>query len=148
MRSQTLNQQGIPFFGGEVLSFFILGFPDGSDGEESACSEGDLVQSLSQKHPLEKRIDYPFLYSCLENSMDRGAWWAIAHVPWDCKELDTTKQLVLPLHTLKLCSDNWLWLEFPVSCELLILNAFSSAYALQWIICSYICPFSNWVVIF
>ena len=73
MRSQTLNQQGIPFFGGEVLSFFILGFPDGSDGEESACSEGDLVQSLSQKHPLEKRIDYPFLYSCLENSMDRGA---------------------------------------------------------------------------
>ena len=22
---------------------------------------------------------YPFQYSCLENSMDRGAWWAIVH---------------------------------------------------------------------
>ena len=21
----------------------------------------------------------PFQYSCLENSMDRGAWWAIVH---------------------------------------------------------------------
>ena len=26
-------------------------------------------------------------YSCLENSMDRGAWWAN---PWNCKESDTT----------------------------------------------------------
>ena len=25
-----------------MLSFLILGFPDGSDCEESACSEGDL----------------------------------------------------------------------------------------------------------
>ena len=23
--------------------------------------------------------DYPFQYSCLENPMDRGAWWATAH---------------------------------------------------------------------
>ena len=22
---------------------------------------------------------YPFQYSCLENSMDRGAWWATTH---------------------------------------------------------------------
>ena len=22
---------------------------------------------------------YPFQYSCLENSMDRGAWWATVH---------------------------------------------------------------------
>ena len=22
---------------------------------------------------------YPFQYSCLENPMDRGAWWATAH---------------------------------------------------------------------
>ena len=28
--------------------------PDGSDGEESACSAGELGQSLSQEHILEK----------------------------------------------------------------------------------------------
>ena len=33
-------------------------------------------------------------YSCLENSMDRGAWWATIH---GVAELDTTDQLTLPL---------------------------------------------------
>ena len=30
----------------------------------------------------------PLQYSCLENSMDRGAWWATVHGV--VKELDTT----------------------------------------------------------
>ena len=30
------------------------GFPGGSDGKESACNAGDLVQSLSWEDPLEK----------------------------------------------------------------------------------------------
>ena len=34
------------------------------------------VQSLSLEDPLEKD-GYPLQYFCLENSMDRGAWWAI-----------------------------------------------------------------------
>ena len=33
----------------------------------------------------------PLQYSCLENSMDRGDWWATVH--GISKELDTTKQL-------------------------------------------------------
>ena len=33
-------------------------------------------------------IGYPLQYSCLENSMDRGAWWAIVHGV--AKELDAT----------------------------------------------------------
>ena len=37
---------------------------------------------------------YPLQYSCLNNSMDRGACWAS---PWVCKELETTEQLALPL---------------------------------------------------
>ena len=32
-----------------------------------------------------------FQYSCLENSMDRGAWWATGHGV--TKESDTTEQL-------------------------------------------------------
>ena len=36
----------------------------------------------------------PLQYSCLENPMDRGAWWTTVH-GWDCKESDTTEQLPL-----------------------------------------------------
>ena len=32
------------------------------------------VQSLGQEDPLKK--EYPLQYSCLKNSMDRGAWQA------------------------------------------------------------------------
>ena len=32
----------------------------------------------------------PLQYSCLEISMNRGAWWAAAH--GDCKELDMTER--------------------------------------------------------
>ena len=34
-----------------------------------------------------------FQYSCLENSMDRGAWCLVGYSSWDHKESDTTKQL-------------------------------------------------------
>ena len=33
----------------------------------------------------------PLQYSCLENPMDRGGWWAIVH--GGCKELDMTKAI-------------------------------------------------------
>ena len=36
------------------------------------------VQSLSQEDPLE-RGTATLQYSSLENSMDRGAWWATVH---------------------------------------------------------------------
>ena len=39
---------------------------------------------------------YPLQYSCLENSMDRGAWWATIH---GVAELDMTEQLSLSLCT-------------------------------------------------
>ena len=35
------------------------------------------VRSLGWEDPLEKGM--ALHYSCLENSMDRGAWWATAH---------------------------------------------------------------------
>ena len=31
-----------------------MGFPGDSDGKESACNAGDLVQSLGREDPLEK----------------------------------------------------------------------------------------------
>ena len=36
------------------------------------------IQSLDQKDPLEEEGN-PLQYSCLENFMDRGAWWATVH---------------------------------------------------------------------
>ena len=37
------------------------------------------VWSLGREGPLEYKMATPPQYSCLENSMDRGAWWAIVH---------------------------------------------------------------------
>ena len=56
-----------------------MGFTVGSDGKESACNAGD--QSLipgSRRSPGEGNGN-PFQYSCLENSMDKGAWWVTVH---------------------------------------------------------------------
>ena len=54
-------------------------FPGGSDGKESACNAGDpgLIPGLSRS-PGEGS-GYPLQYSCLENSMDRGAWQVAVH---------------------------------------------------------------------
>ena len=37
------------------------------------------VRSLVWEDPLEKEIGNPLQYSCLENPMDRVAWWATVH---------------------------------------------------------------------
>ena len=54
-------------------------FPGGSNGEESACNAGDpgLIPGAG-RFPGEG-YGNPFQYSCLENSVDRGAWWATVH---------------------------------------------------------------------
>ena len=56
-----------------------MGFRGGSDGKEYACNEGDpgLIPG-SGRSPGEGNGS-PLQYSCLENSMDRGAWRAIVH---------------------------------------------------------------------
>ena len=38
-----------------------------------------LVQSLGWEDPLEGGRGNPLQYSCLANSKDRGAWWAMVH---------------------------------------------------------------------
>ena len=40
---------------------------------------GTQVQSLGWEDRLEKGNGYQLQYSCLRNSMDRGAWWATVH---------------------------------------------------------------------
>ena len=53
-----------------------MGFPSGSDGRESAGNAGDVGSTPgSGRFPGEGNGN-PLQYSCLENSMDREAWWA------------------------------------------------------------------------
>ena len=69
----------------------VRGFPGGSDGKGSACNAGDKgLITGSERSPGEEN-GYPPQYSCLENSMDRGAWQATVH--GGRKELDTTERL-------------------------------------------------------
>ena len=52
------------------------GFPHGSDSKESAMQES-WVRSLGQEDPDPAgRHGNPLHYSCLENSIYRGPWWA------------------------------------------------------------------------
>ena len=44
----------------------------GSDGKESASNAGDLGLIPGLVRSPEEWNGYPFQYSCLENSMDRG----------------------------------------------------------------------------
>ena len=56
-----------------------MGFPGGSEGKESACNVGDpgSIPALGRS-PGEENGN-PLQYTCLENSMNRGAWQATVH---------------------------------------------------------------------
>ena len=58
---------------GSGLDLSLVGFPGGSDGKESAGYVGDLGSTPRLGRFPEEGNDYPLQYSCLENSMDRGA---------------------------------------------------------------------------
>ena len=68
-----------------------MGFPGGSDGKESACSAENLSSIPGLGGSPGEENSYPLQYCSLQNSMDRGAWWAI-HSPWCYKESDTTER--------------------------------------------------------
>ena len=55
------------------------GFPGGSDSKESAYSSGNLGSIPGSGRCPEEGDGYSVQYSCLENSIDRGVWWAGVH---------------------------------------------------------------------
>ena len=57
----------------------MVSFPGVSEGKESVCNAGDLGSiPVLGKTPGEGNGNL-LQCSCLENPMDRGAWWAIVH---------------------------------------------------------------------
>ena len=63
----------------QVLFNTRLGFLGGSESKESAYNTGDLGPIPEPERSPGEGNSYPLHYSRLENSMDRGVWWAIIH---------------------------------------------------------------------
>ena len=57
----------------------LVFFPSGSDSRESDCNVGDPGLILGLGRSPGEGSGSPLQYSCLENPMDRGAWWATVH---------------------------------------------------------------------
>ena len=56
-----------------IFYFKLHYLSGGSDGKESACNAGDLDLVPGLGRSSGKGNGYPLQYSCLKNSMDRGA---------------------------------------------------------------------------
>ena len=55
------------------------GFSGGSEGKESSCNVEDPGSIPGSGRSSGEENGYPLQYSCLENSMDKGAWRATVH---------------------------------------------------------------------
>ena len=56
-----------------------MGFPNGSVVKNMPANAGHLGLIPGSRRSLGEGNGNPFQYSCLENSMDRGAWGATVH---------------------------------------------------------------------
>ena len=56
-----------------------LDFPGDSHGKESACNAGDVGFIAGLGRSPGEGNGKPLQYSCLENPIDREAWWATVH---------------------------------------------------------------------
>ena len=79
MTLSTLSSQTSSHQNCEKINSYCLGFPGGSDGKASAYNAGDpgLIPGLGRSSG--DGNGNPLQYSCLENPMDRGTWWATVH---------------------------------------------------------------------
>ena len=81
-RTQLSNWTTIVYSGAFTMAFSpeLKCFPGGSEGKASTCNARDPGSiSGSGRSPGEGNGN-PLQYSCLENSMDTGAWQATVHV--------------------------------------------------------------------
>ena len=62
-----------------LLTPVFLGFPGSSHGKESTCNAEDLGSIPGLRRSPRGGHGSPLQYSCLENPVDRGAWWATVH---------------------------------------------------------------------
>ena len=66
------------FVGGLEGTLFAC-FLGGASGKESTCNIGDMNSNPGSGRSPKERNSNLLQYSCLENSMDKGTWWAKVH---------------------------------------------------------------------
>ena len=62
-----------------VDSYLSWDFPGGPVVKNLSANAGDVGSSPGLRISPREEHGNPLQYSCLENSMDRGAWWATIH---------------------------------------------------------------------
>ena len=87
-----------------------MGFPGGSDGKESLCNAEDQGLTPGLGRSPGEGNGYPLQYSCLDNFMDRGAWWATVH--WVAK--------------------SWTWLSTHAVCNIQCWTSGSEGERAEW----------------
>ena len=71
-----------------------MDFPGGSDSKASAYNVGDLDSIPVLGRSSGEENGNPVQYLCLENTMERGAWWVAMHgVTKSCTRLRTHARL-------------------------------------------------------
>ena len=86
------------------------GFPGGSEVKVSARNEGDPGSIPGLGRSPGEGNDNPLQYSCLENSMDGGVWWAIQSMRLQRAGHDWATSLT---HSLSSVWGNYLPVIFP-----------------------------------
>ena len=123
-----------------VCPYEIGGFPSGTSGKEPACQ----CRSRKRHHQFDpwirrtpwRRKCNSLQYSCLENSMNRGAWWATVH--------GVTKSWTQPKQ-LSSMKSNFLFLCSPIVHTPHICTPLISPFGLQVLMASF--PLKNQVFI-
>ena len=72
--SLTYNCNGTLYISLNCITWSDIGFPGGSYDKESACNARGPGSIPESGRSTGEGNGYPLQYSCLENSMDRGAW--------------------------------------------------------------------------
>ena len=124
-----------PFF---FFFFLRWGFPSGSGGKVSTCQAGDLGSIPGLGISPGEGNGNPLQFSCMDNSMDRGAWIAIIYGV--SKSQTWLKQLSMHAHPF-FDWVTWFFFFFTLNCmrHLYILEISQSP--VSHIICKYFLPF-------
>ena len=78
------------------ITTLMMGFPGSSDGKESTCNAEDLGSIPALGRSPGGGHGNSLQYSCLENPMNRGAWWTTVH---GVTESDMTERLSTGQHS-------------------------------------------------
>ena len=81
VQCQLVNAAGMMEIGNHHLATIMegTGFPGGAVVKKPTANAGDAGSAPGLGRPPEGRHGNPLHCSCLQNPMDRGAWWVTVH---------------------------------------------------------------------